>query len=240
MALGRFLVPALENEANGKTGTELEHAFWVKLNGISQLHKAVKAVKQRQVQVKVEKTDSNFAGGIIRVRETEDTSKNVTYELTVKQEHEGTETRTEVTIPATRDIFVQVAGLAEDMVVKHRYYFETDTPGRYWEVDAAPDGQGGYYEWARVELEVDDMNTPLPAMPFSTTEAIFSHLSNPEGLDDEEWEKRDKELYRVYFVKKGPLVGYTDHTDDTDTVAKDAQNDPGTEQKEEPETNGEA
>lgn len=222
-------------DTSGETGVEREHIVWVKLKDIDDVakfdwsvsdHEVIYPREIRQVKINVEKTEQNFIGGMIRVREITDYESNVTYELTLKQSHseEGKEF-TETMIPATKDLFVQMAGLADDMVTKHRYYIPVAGSDMVWEVELAPNGEGGYHQWARMEIEVTNLDEPLPVIPFPTEEIIL-----PPGFGDmekAEWEQKNQELFDSLYVQKGPLVEYT-HPDapeeaDENAVSEDVK-----------------
>ena len=209
----------LENEEMGKMEPELEHVFWVKVNQPDFLHGAVSAVKHKQIVFFMDKQDDSLVGGIIRVRSIETSDGEISYEMTIKQDH-GTKGKTEVTIPATYDMYVQAAGLADEIVVKHRYVFKEEGSDYTWEVDAAPDGKSSYFPWYRVELEVPSMDVNVPEFPFETDETLGEPSVMQTG-NQKDWEERSKELYEYYFVKKGPLAAYD--KDDTQTVAKDSK-----------------
>lgn len=213
---------SLENEESvGEMQPELEHVFWVKVNQPDFLHEAVSAVKHKQIVFFMDKQDNGLVGGVIRARSIETSDGTVSYEMTVKQDH-GERGMTEVTIPATKDMFVQMAGLADEIVVKHRYVFKQPDSEYVWEVDAAPDGKGSYFPWYRVELEVPSMDAAVPEFPFKTDETLGEPSVMQTG-SQKDWEERSKELYEYYFVKKGPLAAYNEP--ETQTVAKDASDD---------------
>lgn len=229
---------ALESEQAGQTQVEREHIIWAKLKDTAVLKEASRGEKQEQVSVKIPKVDENFCEGVIRIRKTEDAAGEVSYVQTLKQHHPDGKTETNVDV--SEDLYVQLAGLASEMVSKHRYVFPIEGTDLFWEVDAAPDGKGGYHEWVRIELEVTDLNAELPQLPFETEEVVLPfHIS---GEDEDEWRARNDELFQLYFVKKGPLVGYTKPRQETqeNTVAADAAEEATEESEQETEeTNGE-
>lgn len=198
---------------DGDTYVEKEHLIWVQLTNLNELAKAEDAEKQRQVCLNVNKVENNFCAGKVRIRETVHKNGITTYDLVIKQNHNGITTRTKTAIPCTKNCFVQMAGLCDEMSVKHRYIFPIDgSKTAVWKVDMAPDGKGGYQRWAKVELEVDDLEAELPPFPFNTNEVI---LPPPFGdLEQAEWEAKNKELYNTFFVKKGPLVDYVNKEPD--------------------------
>ena len=201
---------------NGETRLELEKIIWAKMSDTSQLSNAQCAEKQKQVSIKVDKKEGNFISGIVRIRETIDSEDQANYVLTIKQEHGTDKGKTETELPATRDAFVQLAGLSDQMVTKHRYCFSVADTDLMWEVDAAPDGKGGYHEWVRIELEIPTADMQLPSLPFDTDEVIFRDTDNPEGLNEADWGDRNHELFDTYFVQHGPLVDYVQKEEEVD------------------------
>ena len=205
----RFLNISTEDDKDGLTVVEKEHIIWMRL-GRWDNKGFTHCEKQEQVSLNVEKEEGNFVAGSIRIRKTTDRDDNTSYELTIKQRHQGTEGKTETTLPATEDAYVQLCGLAVEKVSKHRYFYPIEGSDKVWEVDWAPNGKGGYHQWVRVEIEVDDLNAPIPVLPMPADEII---LPPPFGtLSKEEWAVKNDELFKTYFVTRGPLVGYVNGT----------------------------
>ena len=89
--------------------------------------------------------------------------------------------------------------MASVSMFKHRYTFTDEGSGLKWEVDAVPDGNGGYYPWVRAEIEVKDLKDKVPEFPIKTEEIIYPpELS--ETSEEEYKEKTDK-LNSRFFVK---------------------------------------
>lgn len=206
---GLFLGKHLSMESEGETQVERELCIWALMDNPQVLKEATHAEKQEQVSVKVPKMEGNFIEGVIRIRKTEDKDGQVKYTLTIKQDHRARgEGKTETEAEVSEDMYIQLAGLATEKVVKHRYLFPVEGTDYTWEVDAAPDGKGGYHPWVRMELEMADTSAALPPFPFIAKEELL-----PDGrgkFTQEEYEAKNKELFDAYFVRKGPLVRYTD------------------------------
>ena len=132
----RFYSTALEDATSDKAiETELEYIVWVKLTDFKDLHKASRAVKQEQVSMLLPKTDKNLVGGVLRVRKTTDHDGEVDYTLTIKQKHSGGDGQplnTEASVKVDESVYLQVAGIAESLVVKHRYYYPIEGTDLEW------------------------------------------------------------------------------------------------------------
>lgn len=200
---GIFLKRAMESEVQ----VEKELCIWALLKDTHVLSQAETAEKQEQVSILFEKDETNFVGGVIRIRKSTDKDGQSKCVLCIKQDHrERGDAKTEVETEVDESFFIQLAGLAKEMVVKHRYEFPVEGTEYVWEVDAAPDGKGGYYPWVRMELEMSDLGAPLPEFPFPTEDVLL-----PAGrgeTTEEEYAKKSKELFEAYYVRKGPLTGY--------------------------------
>ena len=186
-----------EIENVGKAVREKEHTVYARILDFSQLKKADKAEIQEQYIIPVERTEENRGSGKIRIRKVTSRSGDVRYELTTKSDVK--EGKIEVTVPTTEENFIQFKVMASVSMFKHRYTFTDEGSGLKWEVDAVPDGNGGYYPWVRAEIEVKDLNEKVPEFPIKTEEVIYPpELS--ETSEEEYKEKTDK-LNSRFFVK---------------------------------------
>lgn len=186
-----------EIENVGKAVREKEHTVYARILDFSQLKKADKAEIQEQYIIPVERTEENRGSGKIRIRKVTSRSGDVRYELTTKSDVK--EGKIEVTVPTTEENFIQFKVMASVSMFKHRYTFTDEDSGLKWEVDAVPDGNGGYYPWVRAEIEVKDLNDKVPEFPIKTEEIIYPpELS--ETSEEEYKEKTDK-LNSRFFVK---------------------------------------
>lgn len=186
-----------EIENVGKAVREKEHTVYARILDFSQLKKADKAEIQEQHVIPVERTVENRGSGKIRIRKVTSRSGDVRYELTTKSDVK--EGKIEVTVPTTEENFIQFKVMASVSMFKHRYTFTDEGSGLKWEVDAVPDGNGGYYPWVRAEIEVKDLKDKVPEFPIKTEEIIYPpELS--ETSEEEYKEKTDK-LNSRFFVK---------------------------------------
>lgn len=186
-----------EIENVGKAVREKEHTVYARILDFSQLKKADKAEIQEQHIIPVERTEENRGSGKIRIRKVTSRSGDVHYELTTKSDVK--EGKIEVTVPTTEENFIQFKVMASVSMFKHRYTFTDEGSGLKWEVDAVPDGNGGYYPWVRAEIEVKDLKDKVPEFPIKTEEIIYPpELS--ETSEEEYKEKTDK-LNSRFFVK---------------------------------------
>lgn len=192
-----------EIENVGKAVREKEHTVYARILDFSQLKKADKAEIQEQYIIPVERTEENRGSGKIRIRKVTSRSGDVRYELTTKSDVK--EGKIEVTVPTTEENFIQFKVMASVSMFKHRYTFTDEDSGLKWEVDAVPDGNGGYYPWVRAEIEVKDLKDKVPEFPIKTEEIIYPpELS--ETSEEEYKEKTDK-LNSRFFVKGNVYLG---------------------------------
>ena len=186
-----------EIENVGKAVREKEHTVYARILDFSQLKKADKAEIQEQYIIPVERTEENRGSGKIRIRKVTSRSGDVRYELTTKSDVK--EGKIEVTVPTTEENFIQFKVMASVSMFKHRYTFTDEGSGLKWEVDAVPDGNGGYYPWVRAEIEVKDLNEKVPEFPIKTEEIIYPpELSE---TSEEEYEEKTDKLNSRFFVK---------------------------------------
>lgn len=199
-----------EIENVGKAVREKEHTVYARILDFSQLKKADKAEIQEQHVIHVERTEENRGSGKIRIRKVTSRSGDVRYELTTKSDVK--EGKIEVTVPTTEENFIQFKVMASVSMFKHRYTFTDENSGLKWEVDAVPDGNGGYYPWVRAEIEVKDLNDKVPQFPIKTEEVIYPpELSE---TSEEEYEEKTDKLNSRFFVKGNVYL------DDNNTQSK--------------------
>lgn len=199
-----------EIENVGKAVREKEHTVYARILDFSQLKKADKAEIQEQYIIPVERTKENRGSGKIRIRKVTSRSGDVRYELTTKSDVK--EGKIEVTVPTTEENFIQFKVMASVSMFKHRYTFTDEGSGLKWEVDAVPDGNGGYYPWVRAEIEVKDLKDKVPEFPIKTEEIIYPpELSE---TSEEEYKEKTNKLNSRFFVKGNVYL------DDNNTQSK--------------------
>lgn len=74
------------------------------------------------------------------------------------------------------------------------------TAQQYWEVDVFIKDDGTYYDYVKIDLEVSDMNAPLPPLPVQLTEMVTA----PYGQRTPEEEAMVTNLYDTVFRTRNP------------------------------------
>lgn len=189
-------------DTESTTIKEKEYVVYFRTLDFKQLQNAKHAIKQRQWQFYVPKTDDNAGSGKIRVRELISHDGNTKYEFTIKSEVK--DGNIESSIECSKEMFIQIAFLADSGMYKHRYEFPIENSNLKWEIDVYPDGNGGYYPWGRAELEVKEELTELPKLPIEVEEII-----TPEEASTEEGKVKVKELFSKFFLKKNKYLPTT-------------------------------
>jgi CYTH domain-containing protein len=201
---------AMESDVqDGKLFVERERVIYAKISDLNQLNDAASADSQVQWQIRIPKTENNSAKGTIRVRKVvpmnkrdnhfvKDLSENgdmTQYVLTTKVERQATDRR-EVPVPVTRDMFDLFSVLADNGMTKDRYHFPIYDTELVFEVDVFLKEDGTYYEWVKIDLELVDIETEIPPLPFKVEEVIYDNTKN------ENEKKRIRELYDTIFLSK--------------------------------------
>lgn len=196
------LRPALEDIVDGHTHKELEMVFYGRIVRPEELDQAAEKEDQEQWEIKVPKDDSNASGGRIRIRKTiKGEGGTPEYVLTTK-------TRTsdggnnEVAIPTTEDHFMQFKYMAHNGMLKMRYVFPVEGTDYRWEVDVFRKPGGGFWEWCKIDLEVDAMGGPVPPFPIELADLI----TNQEGARSEAEEAKIRSLYEYEFLTKNQFM----------------------------------
>lgn len=192
----------LEEAKDGKAVREKEHVVYGRLPDMNDLKKASGMEHQEQWQIKVDKTEKNAAKGRIRVRKTVTKDGAVEYVNTTKVEVGETASgdNIEVPIPTTEGNFLQFRFLAEEGMIKDRYFFPVPDSDLVWEVDVFKKPNGEYYDWVKLDLEVDDLSAPIPPLPLPLEDVIAAKY----GDRTEAEEARVSALYANEFISKNP------------------------------------
>ena len=191
-------------ENRGKAIREKEFTVFARILNFSQLKKANRAEIQEQYIIPIEKTEENAGQGAIRVRKITARNGRSRYELTTKNKMDVGD-NIEVTVPTSKENFIQFKVLSTVSMMKHRYTFKIEGTDKKWEVDVVPDGNGSYYPWARCEIEVDDLNDKnVPELPLEVEELILP----PElgKLSQEEYDEKTKPIMDRFFTSGNPYV----------------------------------
>lgn len=228
MAFRNFLglTPGMEEDTSGKAQKEIEHIVYGRLTDFAQLSNAASREIQEQWQVKLPKSEKNAAEGAVRVRKSQIEGADPNYFLTMK-------TRAKVgslesTLSCSEDMFTMMKFVAEFGMVKDRYRFPVPNTELVWEVDVFKKPDGTYHDWVKIDLEVDDLSTPLPELPLKFADVILP--TDLEGPDKEKHNATLDTLYSSVFKTANPyLNGAPGDSSDDDTSTD--QNEPSPEEK---------
>lgn len=224
-------------ENRGKAIREKEFTVFARILNFSQLKKANRAEIQEQYIIPIDKTEENAGQGAIRVRKITARNGRSRYELTTKNKMDIGDS-IEVTVPTTKENFIQFKVLSSLSMMKHRYTFKVKGDDKKWEVDVVPDGNGSYYPWARCEIEVDDLNDKnVPELPLEVEELILP----PElgKLTQEEYDEKTKPIMDRFFTSGNPYVKDGEENSLTELEGEiDEDDEPEEETKPEEETTG--
>lgn len=220
-------------ENRGKAIREKEFTVFARILNFSQLKKANRAEIQEQYIIPIDKTEENAGQGAIRVRKITARNGRSRYELTTKNKMDMGD-NIEVTVPTTKENFIQFKVLSTVSMLKHRYTFKIKGDDKKWEVDVVPDGNGSYYPWARCEIEVDDLNDKnVPELPLEVEELILP----PElgKLTQEEYDEKTKPIMDRFFTSGNPYVKDGEENSLTELEGEIDEDDDQPEEEEKPE-----
>jgi hypothetical protein len=210
----------------GTSILEKEHTIFVRILNFEQLKNANHAEIQEQWGVYIPKTDKNAASGKIRVRRIEQRNGEEVFEITTKIPNPKGGSF-ECSAPTNKTNFTQIKMLSDSGMLKHRYVFNIKDSVLKWELDVFPDGKGGYLPWGKMDLEVNDLNAPLPKLPIDVEETILPKQFEKQ-YTPEEREKKIKEIDKMQllpnaYLKRAPqqsLVSDQDDDNETDDLPK--------------------
>lgn len=189
---------------DGKTIIEKELGYYCRILNFAQFKDAKEAVKIEDYYTSTPKSEEVPLNTKTRVRKI-DSKEGVRYELTLKVGNDMTQ-RTENTVEITEDTFNLYCKIAKECTIKHRYTF--DNEDGHWCVDLFPNGSGGYSNWARVEVEVNDIPEHAPKPPIEAEEVIYPKGSSNNTLSDEEVDAKISEISKTIhnLHKPNPIL----------------------------------
>jgi CYTH domain-containing protein len=190
---------------NGKTAVEKELDYWARILDFSQFKEAVKVEKIKDYVSIQEVDDTHPVKSKTRVRRIE-SKEGVKFELTIKVGNDVTQ-RMENTTEITEDTFnIMAVANSQYITAKHRYHYQNEDGD--WVVDLFPNGKGGYYEWAHVEVEVKELPEKAPSIPIKAEEVIYPKGHNTK-LTDEEAQAKVKEITATIDTLDTPIYEET-------------------------------
>lgn len=202
----RHLRIALEEQSDGVARREKEHVFYARIPNFEILKEANSSEFQEQWEIKLPKTDKNAAEGKARVRMTVTEGGQPDFVLTFKTKASAQNgDNIETAVQVTEDLFKQFRMMAEAGMRKQRFTYQVDGSDLKWEVDmfykpGAQPGSNDFWDWAKIDLEVMDMEAPLPPLPSGFVDLI----TKPYGQRTEAEEARVSSLYKNEFVLPNP------------------------------------
>ena len=179
------------NETDGLTRREKEIVYYVKVQNPDELFKSFTKEEQEQWEIKVPRTVDNAAGGRIRVRKAK-IGNELKYILTSKtfidkNDHDETELLT------TESMFNQFRQMSESGMIKHRCELKIEGDGlnNIIEVDLFLTPEGHYNQWIKVDVEIQDLNSPLPKLPFDYLEILEDGIeANEKRFENRSYHRR--------------------------------------------------
>lgn len=182
MSLMRFALNSLsmEDDASGKIVEEKEHAFYLKISDFSVLENADE--KQRIEQASFYTENKGKGSLMMRSRKIDylvsDARQGATELVfttkTPSAGSAGSAQMKELSVEGSEEqhaLYMQY-GMA---IFKDRHIFKIAGTDLHWDVDVFRNKDGSYSSWCRVELEVKDLNTPVPEFPFQSQDSFSAN-----------------------------------------------------------------
>lgn len=195
---------ALEERSDGKAEKEKEHTIYARVADFAFLAKSTSMEMEEQWEIRIAKTDKNFGKGSMRVRKTWVEGGTPSFTRVTKIPTKEADSKIEIPLPSNEEEFMAFMYLAEQGMRKDRYHFPVLGTDLVWEFDCFPKGDGTYHEWIKIDLEVDDLDAPLPQFPISLAEVILPKRF--KKLSEEEWDQKVTALYEQFFLSKNKFV----------------------------------
>lgn len=200
--LRRVVNLAVEEISDGQSHKELEYEFYARVLNPEELKKAASKEEQEQWEIKIPRTDANAVGGKIRIRKTVKAEGMAPEFVLTTKTKLADGSHIEVPVPTTEDNFIQFKYLSEGGMFKDRYTFPVEGTDMKFEVDMFKKPEGGYYEWCKIDLEVETMGGQVPPFPIELGDIITAQ----EGERSEAEEAKIRSLYEYEFITKNQFL----------------------------------
>lgn len=194
----RKVVSNEANQTDGLERREKEIVYFVKVANPDELFKSFVKEEQEQWEISVPRTTENASGGRFRVRKSK-LGNELKYVLCCKtfidkNDHYETELLT------TEAMFNQFKQMSERGMIKHRCELKIGEGeiNNIIEVDLFLTDSGNYNQWIKVDIEIQDLNQPLPKLPFDYLELL------EDGVEANS--KKISRLFTEVFLTKNPLI----------------------------------
>ncbi len=195
----------LEAIADGQKRQELEYTFYGKLDDMSVLETDKVSAKEEQEQYFIPLESENIGMRIRRINLTN-------FVMTIKARRDGIKGKEEVEQPITEDTFNLLRETATSGYKKTRYIIPVEGSDLKWEVDVFKDAVEQVNSWIKLDLEVPEVDTNLPELPFALSESI---VAQGDRKTEEEKMFLDKLWHTDWniLVNNPPVTGADDNTD---------------------------
>lgn len=170
MSIVRQLWASLE-DIDGTPHQEIEYTFFGLVDNFEWIKGAASSEVQEQWEVFLPKGPE--LNGKLRIRAVNDrewifcTKVNRSSELGVKEVEQLT----------TQGMFKAFCEIATTGYRKTRYNFPVPDSDLVWEIDVYVTPEGKPYPFIKIDLEVTDVDTPVPELPIEITDPIMSQHS---------------------------------------------------------------
>lgn len=194
-ALDNGLVASMEN-LDGTTVDEMEYCFYVELADLEQLRKkAFKSERHEQWLIPLAKEDIN---GKMRIRLIDESQPTICVKTNTEEEIRKRETEQII----SRDLFNNLRNFGVEGYYKTRYMLASNIRGLVWEVDVFFSNGGAQHPWVKVDLEVKDMNSPIPQFPlelngnpiYGDGHITYTEKQKIQSLWEKEWMRIDQQV----------------------------------------------
>lgn len=159
---------SLESLIDGIKAQEIEFCMYTEIKNFDELkRKAINVERQEQWLVKI---DQERVDGKMRIRLIDNSRPT----MCTKIKREGMVGVEEVETDIPIDLYRHLREMAVEGFLKTRYTVPSTIQGLVWEVDVFFNNSGGYHPWVKVDLEVKNINDPIPIFPIEHGQTIFA------------------------------------------------------------------
>lgn len=174
---------------------------------------------QEQWGIKVESTDKNLTGGVIRARRTIKDDTEVEYTQTIKTKLEdGTDKETEIVVE--QSVFDHISTMSEGGLIKSRYMIAYQTScGKdlVVELDVFKTIEGDIIPWVKVDIEIpegvdgrqfvdEDFFRKEIQLDFERVIFISPDMKTSGKVEDKQLLDEVQDIYNTYFVSKNKHI----------------------------------
>lgn len=155
----------LVSKVNGEPKAGYVFTIYARLSNMDDLSKA-NTVEVRERCLLMNKEDETGAVVVVHLNKVNDAG----YYMTTKLIHKNATTIEQVHVPISETSYSHLGRVAHNRIPFTRHKFPCANSDLDWEIDVFKAASGSSHPWVKIDLEVKDLDDPVPPLPLTCDE----------------------------------------------------------------------